>query len=136
MSDMTKFNRFENVCLHAAASITGVSLVDIVGSNKKKEIVLARSLACSILNHYGFGLREISRITNTDAKGVSVYLENHTERMRTSRYKRSFEECVEFIDQYEEFSNEAMSEKLNTLYEKYTILAGRYDHLKQLITNN
>lgn len=133
---MANFNNQENVILHACSSVTGKSIVDIVGSKKTKDIVLARALTCAVLSYYGFGVREISRITNTDVKGVSVYIESHENRMADNRYKRYFTKCVDFITTYESFSTEAMADKLNTLYEKYLTLEGRYDHLKELITSN
>jgi len=133
---MANFNNQENVILHACSSVTGKSILDIVGSKKTKDIVLARALTCAVMSYYGFGVREISRITNTDVKGVSVYVESHQNRMADNRYKRYYQKCIDFISNYEDFSSEAMADKLNTLYEKYLTLEGRYDHLKELITSN
>ena len=133
---MANFSNQENVCLHSCSSATGVAIMLIVGSSKKKEVVMARALTCSVLSYYGYGVREISRITNTDVKGVSVYLEGHDNRMADKRYARAFANSVKFINQYEEFSDEAMRDKVNALYEKYLALEGRFEHLKELITNN
>lgn len=133
---MANFNNHENVCLHACSSVTGVSMVDIVGSSKKKEVVMARALTCMVLAYYGYGIREISRITNTDVKGVSIYIEGHENRLADKRYARAFDKCIQFINQYEEFSDEAIKDKMDTLYEKYLTLEGRFEHLKELITNN
>jgi hypothetical protein len=114
---MAKFNKYENVCLHACSSVSGVSIVDVMGSSKKKEVVMARSLTCSVLKFCGFGIREISRITNTDAKGVSIYIEGHDNRMADVRYERNFTKAIQFINTYEEFSDEALSDKVQILYE-------------------
>ena len=133
---MANFNNHENVCLHSCASVTSVSIAEIVGSAKRKEVVMARALTCSVLSYYGYGVREISRITNTDVKGVSVYLEGHDNRMADRRYARAFAKSVQFVNSYEEFSDEAMRDKVNVLYEKYLALEGRFEHLKELITNN
>lgn len=130
---MAKFNKYENVCLHACSSVSGVSIVDIMGSNKKKEVVMARSLTCSVLKDCGFGIREISRITNTYAKGVSIYTEGHDNRMADTRYERNFSKAVKFIQTYEEFSDEALSDKVQILYESFIDLRSKYDHLKQLL---
>ena len=131
---MANFNNHENVCLHACSSITNVSIVDIVGSSKKKEVVMARALSCMVLAYYGYGVREISRLTNTDVKGVSIYIEGHANRLADKRYSRAFEKCIQFISQYEEFSDESVKEKMDTLYNNYLALEGRVEHLKELIT--
>lgn len=94
---------------------------------------MARSLTCSVLKECGFGIREISRITNTDSKGVSVYIEGHDNRMDDSRYERNFTKAINFIRTYEEFSDEALSEKVQILYESFIDLRSKYDHLKQLL---
>jgi len=133
---MANFNNQENVILHACASVTGKSIADIVGSKKTKDIVMARGLTCAILAYYGFGVREISRITNTDVKGVSIYVEGHQNRLADRRYEMYFQKCIEFIATYEDFSQEAIADKINTLYEKYLHLESRYDHLKELLINN
>lgn len=131
---MAKFNKYENVCLHACSSVTGVSIVDIMGTNKKQEAVMARALSCSVLKFCGFGIREISRITNTDPKGVSVYISGHDDRMDDVRYKRSYAKAVSFIHTYEEFSDEGLNDKVQILYENLMELNAKYDHLEQLLT--
>lgn len=132
---MANFNNQENVIIHACSSVTGKSIADIIGSKKTKDIVLARALTCAVLAHFGFGVREISRATNTDVKGVSIYIEGHQNRLADRRYKSYFTKCVEFIATYEDFSAEAVTSKLNTLYEKYLELENRYEHLKELLIN-
>lgn len=132
---MANFNKYENVCLHACSSVTGISIVDIVGNSKRKEVVMARALTCSVLEFCGFGKREISRITNTDVKGVSIYLEGHQNRMADKRYDRAYSKTIAFIHSYEEFSDEALSEKVSILYENIMELQGKYDHLKELLIN-
>lgn len=136
MYSMAKFNKYENVCLHACSSVTGTSIVDIMGSNKKKEVVMARALTCSVLKFCGFGIREISRITNTDAKGVSIYIETHDTKMSDTRYERNYNKAVSFINTYEEFSDEALTEKVQTLFESFIELRSKYDHLEQLLITN
>lgn len=133
---MANFNKYENVCLHACASVTGVSIVDILGSKKNKEIVMARALTCSVLSYCGFGLREISRLTNTDVKGVSTYIESHDNKMSEKRYSRSYQKSVDFISDYEETSDESLQNKVNVLFEKYMTMQGQYEHLKELLTSN
>lgn len=133
MCAMAKFNKYENVCLHACSSVTGVSIVDIMGSNKKQEAVMARALSCSVLKFCGFGIREISRITNTDPKGVSVYISGHDDRMEDVRYKRSYAKAVSFIHTYEEFSDEGLNDKVQIIYENLMELNAKYDHLEQLL---
>lgn len=133
---MANFNNQENVILHACASVSGKSIADIVGSKKTKDIVLVRALSCAVLAYYGFGVREISRITNTDVKGVSSYMDGHKSRLADRRYEMYFQKCIDFIATYEDFSEEAITSKINTLYEKYVYLEGRYNHLKELITSN
>jgi hypothetical protein len=133
---MANFNNQENVILHACASVTGKSIADIIGSKKTKDVVMARALTCATLAYYGFGVREISRITNTDVKGVSSYMDGHQDRLSDNRYKSYFLKCINFIATYEDFSSEAIADKINVLYKKYIELEGRYDHLKELLINN
>ena len=97
---------------------------------------MARALSCAVLSYYGFGVREVSRITNTDVKGVSSYMDGHAKRLTDRRYEMYFQKCIEFIATYEDFSEEAIASKINTLYEKYMYLENRYNHLKELITSN
>lgn len=97
---------------------------------------MARALTCAVLAYYGFGVREISRATNTDVKGVSVYMEGHQNRLADRRYKNYFTKCIEFIATYEDYSQEAVKSRLDSLYEKYVALEGKYDHLKELLINN
>ena len=130
---MANFNNQENVILHACSSITGKSIADIIGSKKTKDIVMARALTCAVLAYYGFGVREVSRITNTDVKGVSTYMDGHKKRLEDRRY---FQKCIEFIATYEDFSQEAINDKISSLYEKYLYLEGRYEHLRELLINN
>lgn len=133
---MANFNNQENVILHACSSITGKSIADIIGSKKTKDIVMARALTCAVLAYYGFGVREVSRITNTDVKGVSTYMDGHKKRLEDRRYSRYFQKCIEFIATYEDFSQEAINDKISSLYEKYLYLEGRYEHLRELLINN
>ena len=132
---MANFSNQENVIIHACSSVTGKSIADIIGSKKTKDIVLARALTCAVLAHFGFGVREISRATNTDVKGVSIYIEGHQNRLADRRYKSYFTKCVEFIATYEDFSEEAIKVRLDSLYEKYVALESKYDHLKELLIN-
>jgi hypothetical protein len=132
---MANFNNQENVIIHACASVTGKSIADIIGSKKTKDIVLARALTCAVLANFGFGVREISRATNTDVKGVSIYVEGHQNRLADNRYKRYYTQCVNFVATYEDFSAEAIADKIDRLYEKYVALESSYEHLKELLIN-
>jgi hypothetical protein len=133
---MTNFNKLENVCLHACASATGINITDILGAKKDKETVMARALTCSVLGSWGFGIRQISRITNTDPKGVSVYLQGHDNRMANKRYFRAYGKSMEYIRDYENHSEESLTEKIDDIYSKYLELEGKYEHLKELLTSD
>lgn len=133
---MTNFNKLENVCLHACASASGINIIDILGTKKDKETVMARALTCTVLSNWGFGIRQISRITNTDPKGVSVYIQGNDNRMANKRYLRAYGKAMEYIRDYEKHSEESLQEKIDTIYSKYLDLEGKYEHLKELLTSD
>jgi hypothetical protein len=97
---------------------------------------MARALTCTVLSNWGFGIRQISRITNTDPKGVSVYIQGNDNRMANKRYLRAYGKAMEYIRDYEKHSEESLQEKIDSIYSKYLDLEGKYNHLKELLTSD
>ena len=78
---LTSYSNLENLVIYATSTVTNVSLVDIMSNGKKKEIAMAKGIVCTILNEYGYGVREIGRLINLDPKGVNVYIGSHDNRL-------------------------------------------------------
>jgi len=135
MQSQTSFSRLENVVLSAVSATSGIELAKILSNSKMKEVVLARSVICSILIEYGYGLREIGRIINTDHKGVHTFVESHDNRMADRKYMNTYNRSKKFVEDYES-SNENVQGKLDTLYDKYMTLEAKYEHIVDLLTSN
>lgn len=132
---LTSYSNLENVILSGVSTITGVPIVDFTSNKKKKEIALAKAIACKVFFDYGYGVRETSRLINIDAKGVNLYVESHDNRMADKKYAIKYNKVKAFVEGYES-SNEVSVNKLNEVIAKLIILEERYDHLKELLTSN
>lgn len=135
MQSSTQFSRLDNVVLSAVSATAGVELAKILSSSKMKEVVLARSLVCILLDEYGYGKREIGRIVNVDHKSVHIFIESHDNRMADRKYASAYHKSKRFVEDYES-SNENLEGKVNSLYTKYVELESKYEHIVQLLTSN
>jgi hypothetical protein len=132
---LTSYSNLENLAVYATSTICNVSIVDILSNGKKKEIAIAKSVACQILTEYGYGIREIGRLVNIDPKGVKVYVESHENRLADKRYAIKYNKVKSFVESYEQ-SNEVKLNALMELKAEYLRLSEKYDHLKELLTSN
>ena len=55
MQSSTQFSRLENVVLSAVSATSGVEVAKVLSSSKMKEVVLARSVVCVLLDKFGYG---------------------------------------------------------------------------------
>lgn len=132
---LTSYSNLENVILSGVSTITGVPIVEFTSALKKKEVALAKAIACKVFSDYGYGIREIGRLTNIDGKGVNLYIESHDNRMADRKYSIKYNKVKAFVEGYES-SNEVTVNKLNEVIAKMMLLEERYEHLKQLLTSN
>ena len=132
---LVRYSSLENVIISGVSTISGVSIVDIMSNSKKKEVALAKSVACAIFNEYGYGVREIARLLNIDHKGVSVYIGSHDNRMADKKYLIKYTKVKAFVEGYES-SNEVSLNRLHEMAGKVIAIEERYEHLKELLTNN
>lgn len=132
---LTSYSNLENVILSGVSTITGVPIVEFTSPLKKKEVALAKAIACKVFNDYGYGIREIGRLTNIDGRGVNLYIESHDNRMADRKYSIKYNKVKAFVEGYES-SNEVTVNKLNEVIAKLMLLEERYDHLKELLINN
>ena len=132
---LVNYSSLENVIISGVSTISGVAIVDIMSNSKKKEIALAKSIACAVFNDYGYGVREIARLLSIDHKGVSVYIGSHDNRMADKKYLIKYNKVKAFVEGYES-SNEVSVNRLNEIALKVTAIEERYEHLKELLTSN
>ena len=132
---LVRYSSLENVIISGVSTISGVSIVDIMSNSKKKEVALAKSVACAIFNEYGYGVREIARLLNIDYKGVSVYIGSHDNRMADKKYLIKYTKVKAFVEGYES-SNEVSLNRLHEMAGKVIAIEERYEHLKELLTSN
>lgn len=132
---LVRYSSLENVIISGVSTISGVSIVDIMSNSKKKEVALAKSVACAIFNEYGYGVREIARLLNIDHKGVSVYIGSHDNRMADKKYLIKYTKVKAFVEGYES-SNEVSLNRLHEMAGKVIAIEERYEHLKELLTSN
>lgn len=132
---LMRYSSLENVIISGVSTITGVSIVDIMSNSKKKEVALAKSIACAVFNDYGYGVREIGRLTNIDHKGVAVYIGSHDNRLADKKYLIKYNKVKSFVEGYES-SNEVNVNRLNEMASKVIAIEERYEHLKELLTSN
>ncbi len=135
MQSSTQFSRLENVVLSAVSATSGVEVAKVLSSSKMKEVVLARSVVCVLLDKFGYGKREIGRIVNVDHKSVHIFIGSHDNRMADRKYASAYNKSMKFVEDYES-SNENLEGKVNSLYTKYLDLESKYEHLLQLLTSN
>ena len=135
MQSSTQFSRLDNIVLTSVSSTTGVELAKILSSVKMKEVVIARSIVCVLLDEYGYGKREIGRIVNVDQKSVHISIDSHDNRMADRKYATAYHKSKRFVEDYES-SNENLEGKVNSLYTKYVELESKYEHLVDLLTSN
>ena len=125
----------EDVVLLSAASACNVNVVDIISKSKSKEVAMGRAIACAILNDLGFGTREIGRVTNTDPNGVYTFIHSHENRMADLRFARAYNKAKKYSEDY--YSSDAsLHEEIGRLKAAYIDLSSKYEHLKELLTNN
>lgn len=132
---LMSYSNLENVIISGTSTITGVAIAEIMSNSKKKEVALAKSVACAIFNDYGYGVREIARLLNIDHKGVSVYIGSHDNRMADKKYLIKYNKVKAFVEGYES-SNEVNVNRLNEMASKVIAIEERYEHLKELLTSN
>ena len=106
-----------------------------MSNSKKKEVALAKGIACAVFNDYGYGVREIARLLSIDHKGVSVYIGSHDNRMADKKYLIKYKKVKAFVEGYEH-SNEVNVNRLNEMAGKVSAIEERYEHLKELLTSN
>ena len=132
---LMRYSSLENVIISGVSTINGVSIVDMMSNSKKKEVALAKSIACAVFNDYGYGVREIGRLTNIDHKGVAVYIGSHDNRLADKKYLIKYNKVKSFVEGYES-SNEVNVNRLNEMASKVIAIEERYEHLKELLTSN
>ena len=132
---LVNYSSLENVIISGVSTISGVAIVDIMSNSKRKEVALAKSIACAVFNDYGYGVREIARLLNIDHKGVSVYIGSHDNRMADKKYLIKYNKVRAFVEGYES-SNEVNVNRLNEMALKVTAIEERYEHIKELLTSN
>jgi hypothetical protein len=130
-----RYSSLENVIISGVSTISGVAIVDVMSNSKKKEVALAKGIACAIFNDYGYGVREIGRLLNIDHKGVAVYIGSHDNRLADKKYSIKYMKAKSFVEGYES-SNEVNVNRLNELAGKVITMEERYEHLKELLTSN
>ena len=129
------YSSLENVIISGTSTISGVAISDIMSNSKKKEVELAKGIACAVFNDYGYGVREIARLLSIDHKGVSVYIGSHDNRMADKKYLIKYKKVKAFVEGYEH-SNEVNVNRLNEMAGKVSAMEERYEHLKELLTSN
>ena len=132
---LMRYSSLENVIISGVSTISGVAIVDIMSNSKKKEVALAKGIACAIFNDYGYGVREIGRLLNIDHKGVAVYIGSHDNRLADKKYSIKYTKAKSFVEGYES-SNEVNVNRLNEIAGKVITMEERYEHLKELLTSN
>ena len=132
---LMSYSSLENVIISGTSTISGVAISDIMSNSKKKEVALAKGIACAVFNDYGYGVREIARLLNIDHKGVSVYIGSHDNRMADKKYLIKYKKVKAFVEGYEH-SNEVNVNRLNEMAGKVSAMEERYEHLKELLTSN
>lgn len=132
---LMRYSSLENVIISGVSTISGVAIVDIMSNSKKKEVALAKGIACAIFNDYGYGVREIGRLLNIDHKGVAVYIGSHDNRLADKKYSIKYTKAKSFVEGYES-SNEVNVNRLNEMAGKVVAMEERYEHLKELLTSN
>jgi len=132
---LMSYSSLENVIISGTSTISGVAIADIMSNSKKKEVALAKGIACAVFNDYGYGVREIARLLNIDHKGVSVYIGSHDNRMADKKYLIKYTKVKAFVEGYES-SNEVSLNRLHEMSAKVIAMQERYEHLKELLTSN
>lgn len=132
---LMRYSSLENVIISGVSTISGVAIADIMSNSKKKEVALAKGIACAIFNDYGYGVREIGRLLNIDHKGVAVYIGSHENRLADKKYLIKYNKVKSFVEGYES-SNEVNVNRLNEMASKVIAIEERYEHLKELLTSN
>ena len=132
---LMRYSSLENVIISGVSTITGVAITDMMSNSKKKEVALAKSVACAVFNDYGYGVREIGRLLNIDHKGVAVYVGSHDNRMADKKYLIKYNKVKAFVEGYES-SNEVNLNRLNEMAMKVVAMEERYEHLEELLTSN
>lgn len=132
---LMSYSSLENVIISGTSTISGVAIADIMSNSKKKEVALAKGIACAVFNDYGYGVREIARLLGIDHKGVSVYIGSHDNRMADKKYTIKYKKVKAFVEGYEH-SNEVNVNRLNEMSAKVIAMQERYEHLKELLTSN
>lgn len=132
---LMRYSSLENVIISGVSTISGVAIVDVMSNSKKKEVALAKGIACAIFNDYGYGVREIGRLLNIDHKGVAVYIGSHDNRLADKKYLIKYTKAKSFVEGYES-SNEVNVNRLNEIAGKVITMEERYEHLKELLTSN
>lgn len=130
-----RYSTLENVIISGVSTVSGVAISELMSSSKKKEVALAKSVACAIFDHYGYGVREIGRLLNIDHKGVAVYIGSHENRLADKKYLIKYNKSMAFVRDYE-MSTEVLLNKVMGFDADLRTLQDKYEHLKELLTSN
>ena len=132
---LMRYSTLENVIISGVSTVSGVAISELMSSSKKKEVALAKSVACAIFDHYGYGVREIGRLLNIDHKGVAVYIGSHENRLADKKYLIKYNKSMAFVGDYE-MSTEVLLNKVMGFDADLRTLQDKYEHLKELLTSN
>lgn len=132
---LMRYSTLENVIISGVSTVSGVAISELMSSSKKKEVALAKSVACAIFDHYGYGVREIGRLLNIDHKGVAVYIGSHENRLADKKYLIKYNKSMAFVRDYE-MSTEVLLNKVMGFDADLRTLQDKYEHLKELLTSN
>lgn len=132
---LMRYSTLENVIISGVSTVSGVAISELMSSSKKKEVALAKSVACAIFDHYGYGVREIGRLLNIDHKGVAVYIGSHENRLADKKYLIKYNKSMAFVGDYE-MSTEVLLNKVMGFDADLKTLQDKYEHLKELLTSN
>lgn len=132
----SRFYNLENLVISATSTFTAVPIADITSNGKKKEVALAKSIACNVLHEYGYGVREIARLMNIDHKGVSVYVGSHENRLADRNYTVKYNNVKMFVQDYNNRSVESFVNRVTDLQLQFSKLESTVSHLKELLTSH
>lgn len=120
--------------LQSVSSACGVSMEDIQGTSKQRNVANARRILCVVMSQNGIKGGEIARLLDCERSSVHSYISTHPKWMEDKLYKSLYEKASEYAESYTEVNND-LSGEVSQLKLKVRKLEDMVEHIKTLILN-
>ena len=131
---MANFDRHTSRVLEFTCAHSNLSLPELIGGSRKKNVVLARCAAATYLRNANYSLQLIADNLGVDVSIVHKYVHSHENRMADKFYSNLYLNIGKSMSTVEEIQDDSTEGQLEDLRVRLATLESRVKHLTTLIT--